>query len=191
MNRAKTGIITAACALLLFPLQHAGAIYTPLHKHSSNLTTTTPGRSELLKNAKNNGHIVDLDGASPLCFPKLVPGNYYITLYHRNHLPIMTPYAVTVSAYPMLQYDFTLSQSQAYSWNANPMKQISSSPSLYAMYAGDGDGNGVIQANDNYLCTNDYGLSGYRMTDHNMNTIVNYADHILMFGNYGKYTQVP
>lgn len=37
-----------------------------------------------------DGKIVDLDGFSPLKI-NYYEGDYYIVIYHRNHLPIMTP----------------------------------------------------------------------------------------------------
>jgi pimeloyl-ACP methyl ester carboxylesterase len=39
---------------------------------------------------KNDGWIVDTDGASPLSFYGISEGNYYIVVYHRNHLSIMS-----------------------------------------------------------------------------------------------------
>ncbi len=39
---------------------------------------------------KNNGQIVDLDGQSNLAFYNIQNGEYYIIIYHRNHLSIMS-----------------------------------------------------------------------------------------------------
>ena len=45
---------------------------------------------------KSNGTIVDADGVTNLNFD-VAPGNYYIVIYHRNHLPIMSPTEITIN----------------------------------------------------------------------------------------------
>ena len=45
---------------------------------------------------KSDGTIVDADGFTNLNFG-VAPGNYYIVIYHRNHLPIITPTAITIN----------------------------------------------------------------------------------------------
>ena len=56
----------------------------------------------------NTGNIVGIDGVSLLYFSELA-GNYYIVLYHRNHIPIMSSVSANLS-YVSVQYDFTNSQ---------------------------------------------------------------------------------
>ncbi len=41
-----------------------------------------------------DGKIVDLDGVSKVSFSGVPNGNYYIVVYHRNHLPVMSASAV-------------------------------------------------------------------------------------------------
>lgn len=55
--------------------------------------TTIVGRKAAL--LKNDGTIIDSDGISNLNFD-LPSGNYYIVIYHRNHLPIMSPTSVLI-----------------------------------------------------------------------------------------------
>ena len=46
---------------------------------------------------KSDGSVVDLDGSSQVKFKGIVPGNYYIVVRHRNHLPIMSANPVNLS----------------------------------------------------------------------------------------------
>jgi len=56
-------------------------------------TTVVDQKAGLLK---NDGTIVDADGITSLNF-NLAPGSYYIVIYSRNHLPIMSPTAVLIN----------------------------------------------------------------------------------------------
>ncbi|RMI09326.1 MAG: hypothetical protein D6681_07215, partial [Calditrichaeota bacterium] len=94
---------------------------------------------------RNDGKVVDLDGASPVSF-NLAAGDYYLVLYHRNHLAIMsaTPQPVHKSSD---LYDFTTAQTRAY--GTNPMREVA--PGVFALRSGDGDGDGDVDAADKNL----------------------------------------
>ena len=55
-------------------------------------TTVVSKRAALLK---NTGDIIDVDGTSDVNFGSVPPGNYYIVVFHRNHLPIISSQIVT------------------------------------------------------------------------------------------------
>ncbi|MCP5064585.1 MAG: hypothetical protein GY936_19280 [Ignavibacteriae bacterium] len=55
--------------------------------------TTVVGRKAAL--LKNDGTIVDSDGITNVNF-NLASGNYYIVIYHRNHLPVMSATAISL-----------------------------------------------------------------------------------------------
>ncbi len=59
----------------------------------STATTVEDTKAALLK---SDGTIIDSDGITPVNFD-LPAGNYYIVIYHRNHLPIMSPTAITIN----------------------------------------------------------------------------------------------
>ncbi len=62
---------------------------------------------------KSDGIVVGLDGSSPLRFG--VPdGNYYIVVYHRNHLSIMSANTVFLSNSSLANYDFTTGSDKYY-----------------------------------------------------------------------------
>ena len=70
----------------------------------------------------SDGSVVDLDGSSQVKFNGIVPGNYYIVIRHRNHLPIMSANPVNLSFTNSLLYDFSTAQTQAY--GTQPMKDF-------------------------------------------------------------------
>ena len=43
---------------------------------------------------KNDGTIINADDGLPISF-EIAEGNYYVVIYHRNHLPIMSATPVT------------------------------------------------------------------------------------------------
>ncbi len=47
---------------------------------------------------KSDGTIVDLDGSSPVKFYGLSDGNYYVVIFHRNHLAVISSSAQTFVA---------------------------------------------------------------------------------------------
>lgn len=92
---------------------------------------------------KNDGSVVDTSGSGPVLFPTLPHGNYYIVVYHRNHLAIMSAAAQTLNGTSAL-FDFTTAPGQAY--GTNPMKQLAAG--VYGMISGDGNNDGVVNIAD-------------------------------------------
>jgi hypothetical protein len=68
-----------------------------------------------------SGSVVGVDGDSPLAFPGINAGNYYVVVRHRNHLPIMSAAAQALSSTSTL-YDFTTGMAKAY--GTNPMATL-------------------------------------------------------------------
>jgi hypothetical protein len=92
---------------------------------------------------KNDGSIVDTSGAGPVGFDSLAAGGYYIVIYHRNHVAMMSCYPQLLSESSSL-YDFTTIQTQAY--GHNPMVELE--PGVYGMIAGDANADGMVNATD-------------------------------------------
>ena len=138
---------------------------------------------------KSNGSVVDLDGTSPVGFGGISAGNYYIIIRHRNHLAVMSVNAVALSFSSPL-YDFTdWGSGQKVFGTATAMKNLGGG--VYGMYAGNNDGNSVV----NVLDYNAVGLqvfqSGYKLADHDMNGIINVLDYNPVGLNVFKTSQVP
>lgn len=155
-----------------------------------------------------DGSVVDIDGVSPVGFPGIPLGTYYIVVRHRNHLAIMSANPATINGASSL-YDFTTSESQAY--GTTPMATLSGG--VFGMYAGDVNGNGTLKYSGS---GNDSGpiyariggasvsatMNGYFSEDTNMNGIVKYSgaqnDRAIIYVNIGGgsvsatiSTQVP
>ncbi len=139
--------------------------------------STVASRAALLK---SNGTVVDLDGSSPVHFPGLMPGSYYVVVRHRNHLAVMSAATLTLNATSTL-YDFTSSLTQYYGGDA---KEVATG--VFGMWAGDVTGNGIVKysgsANDRSPILTRIGgsdltltVSGYHPEDVNMNGQVKYS----------------
>ena len=139
---------------------------------------------------KKDGTIVGTDGSSPISFPGLSAGNYYVVVRHRNHLTIMTSSAIPLSSSSAL-YDFTTSQSQAYGTDA--MKVLNGG--VYGMYVGDGNHDGFITSTDFNVFNPKFtsAVSGYEYSDWNLDGFVTSTDFNLFNPNFttAKYTFVP
>jgi photosystem II stability/assembly factor-like uncharacterized protein len=151
----------------------------------SNTTTVVDQRAAFLK---SDGTVVDLDGTSQVSFPDVLDGSYYLVIYHRNHLPIMSSTTMNLSASSTL-YNFTTAQNKAY--GTNPMSSLSGG--YYGMISGDGNASGNITAYDkNTVWRSQNGLSGYYMADFTLSGSVTSIDANNHWRtNNGKATQVP
>lgn len=146
---------------------------------------TTVGRRAAL--LKSDGSIVDLDGISQVKFKGIVPGNYYIIIRHRNHLPIMSATPVSLSFTNSLLYDFSSGQTQAY--GTEPMADLGGN--VFGMYAGDANTSAIITAADVTPIIANLNLANYNNADVNMSGIVTAADVTNIISNLNKSTNVP
>jgi len=139
----------------------------------------------------NNGNVVGLDGSSLIPFSVTPVNNLYAVIWHRNHLGI-------ISANPLIEtggiysYDFSSSASQAYG-GSSAQALLSSSPDIWGMMAGDGDGSGNVTISDkNNIWDLQSGTTGYLEGDYNMNTNVNNQDkNDYWLPNDGEGTYIP
>jgi hypothetical protein len=153
------------------------------------LRSTTSGAA-VSKHAafiKSDGTIVDKDGTSAVTFNGVSAGNYYIVVHHRNHLAVMSSSAIALSNSSSL-YDFTTGTSKYYGSDA-----ASLGGSVYGMYAGDTDGNDVINFTaDIGSIWNDRTNTGYKPGDTDMNGLINFtADLGYSWNNRTITTNVP
>ncbi|NNF58309.1 MAG: hypothetical protein HKN04_08705, partial [Rhodothermaceae bacterium] len=92
-----------------------------------------------------DGSIVDASGSGPVQLA-VAPGSYYVVLYHRNHLPVITASAVDFAS-GAASYDFTTAMSQAL--GATPMIGLGAGGSApFALWGADGNGDGLVTAPD-------------------------------------------
>ncbi len=141
---------------------------------------------------RNNGRIVDLDGVSTVAVPLTgVPDNngFYVVVYHRNHLPVMSSQRINTDQSCTASHNFTTGQEQAYSIFAVPMKEVATG--VYGMIAGDVQHDGVVNAPDRVAVRNATGTTGYVDTDLSLDSIVGAADRIAAQNNRFQLSQVP
>ena len=126
-----------------------------------------------------NGAIVGLDGTSPVFFPGVKYGNYYVVLRHRNHLAIMTKNALVLNR-ASAPYDFTTAQDKAY--GTSPMLQVGS---RFCLYTGDANLDGQITTGDfsAWLVNAKAALTGYTLTDFNCDAQNSAGDFSLWLAN--------
>jgi len=135
----------------------------------------------------NNGQVVGMDGESLATFNLIASDNYYLVLWHRNHLAIMSSVPL-VESQGVYTYDFTDQPSKAY---AEGQKEIA--PGIFGMISGDCDANGKIEVEDKNLCwTVEAGKMGYMPGDWNLNAQVNHPDkNDIWVENFGHSTMIP
>lgn len=153
-------------------------VFVELRDETDN--TLVEGSTSALLQA--DGDIVGVDGVSPLSF-NISAKNYYVAVKHRNHLAIMSSSAIALSA-TTATVDFRDGVLGTYGSNAQTTYAIQ--PGLYAMWAGNADGNNnakfagpsndsnvikdyILAAPGNILNLLTYIYSGYHNEDINMN----------------------
>ncbi len=140
-------------------------------------------RSALLQ---RDGDVVAADGVSPVTF-NVGPGNYYVILKHRNHLPVMSATALSLTTSPTT-LDLRASVTACITLPAPnsdlPRKTVGTTRTLWAGNANTSF-NGVIytgMGNDRDVLLNAIGgvvptntFTGYHVADINMDGVVRYT----------------
>lgn len=139
-----------------------------------------------------DGSVVGPDGLSLLAFPGVASGSYYVVLDHRNHLPVMSPLAVTPAS-DTLFHDFRSDAADAYSDGGAAMKSLSGS--FWGLFSSDGNADGLITAPDfnDWNAATTAGVTGYDPSDFNLDGLVTAPDFNQWNANTtaGASTQVP
>lgn len=142
----------------------------------------------------SNGSIKATDGTSDLVIS--LTGNtgsdFYVVVYHRNHLPIMSANAITESG-GTYTIDFTGNSANTYQTTT---ALVSLSGSKFGMPAGDLDQDGSINTTDlGTWRTNNgaaYSYSGSGIADFNLDGVINAVDRNDFYRkNTSKTRQVP
>lgn len=132
----------------------------------------------------STGQIVDTDGSEYLKFNDQEPGNYYISVRHRNHLGILTsvPWYITDSQQLI---DLTIPE------NVNSKcSLIKLDETSYGLRSGDCDGNGKVEVIDYKFIKTNFNQTGYLNGDLNLDGIVNNSDYIFAKSSLFRYSTV-
>lgn len=161
-------------------------VFVQLRQGTSGATTVVRTAAGLLQ---ADGDIVDMDGVSPLGFPGLTPGNYFVTVRHRNHLGFRTDADVPVSP-TTAPLNFTDGSTLLY--GSFPVTNASGSTTLWVMNAGDANSDGSVDATDTVVWETYNGLfdNYYYNSDYNLDGSVDAIDTIEWERNNGKYEEL-
>ena len=115
-------------------------------------------------------------------------GNYYIQASHRNSVETWSSVPVQFERGGTIEYSFVNAQSSAFGSNQT---LIDSSPQRYALFGGDVDQDGAVDANDASIVDNDaFNVnSGYIPSDVTGDGFVDGSDASLVDNNAFNFVQ--
>lgn len=126
--------------------------------------------------------------SAPLSFTNAPTGNYYILVYHRNHLGVASRFKQAVTRGSAVSYDFTNDSSKAFGFN---MVKVSNSPVRWGMIPGDANRDGFVDALDQIIWIAQNGLDGYLSADFNGDTFVDALDQLIWIAYNGLSSFLP
>jgi uncharacterized protein (DUF1501 family) len=188
---AQKGLIPLVQPFNAAPFNYAGAETAssiPLNiadwvllelRDGTNINTVIGRQAALLR---ADGQVVDTNGKLGMTMRNVQAGDYYLVIYHRNHIAVVsaTPQSSSGS---VAVYDFTASATAAY--GTGQLKDIGGG--IFAMHAGDFDSSGVNDVNDyNNWKANASAVNEYLDIDGDGNGIVNNQDYNLWKRNQNQ-----
>lgn len=136
-----------------------------------------------------DGRIVSHEGDESLRFDQDVSQNLFVSIYHRNHLSVVTAIPVVYEKGNYI-FNFSTGSGQVLGGAAGH-KELTSG--TWGMFAGDANADGIVDLSDksSYWEPN-AGTQGYLSSDLNLDSQVNNQDKDDMWvPNLGKTSQVP
>lgn len=134
------------------------------------------------------GNVLSVDGHSNFKFSNIVEGDYYLVIYHLNHLSVMSAKKINVKNDGSVSYNFTETVDNIY---GDKKVHTKLSNGYLAMVAGDSDASGIINNLDFGNIANQIPYMGYTASDLDMNGVVNVLDYSLINKNILRASQVP
>ena len=126
-------------------------------------------------------------GGADLVFNNTDTGKYYIQLKHRNSIETWSSSGIVLNTFTMQnEYNFKDDINSAFGSN---MIQVDASPLRYAVYSGDVNQDGVIDASDNGSIDNDAAnfATGYLSTDLNGDEVIDASDAAIADNNAANF----
>jgi hypothetical protein len=121
-----------------------------------------------------------------LSFTNAPTGNYYLFVYHRNHLPIASRFRQTVTRGSSVSYDFTTDSAKAFGFN---MMKLAAG--IWGMIPGDANRDEFIDGLDQTVWILQNGLDGYFAADFNGDSFVDGLDQTLWAIFNGNSSYLP
>ncbi len=131
---------------------------------------------------QRDGNVVDANGL-PLFMTNATADDYYVSIRHRNHLGAMTRAPFSLSSTPT-SIDF----SSVMTHGTQALKQVGSAR---ALWDGDANQDGLINAVDRSLAWNYRNQNGYLTADVDMSGSTNAGDRSIIWNNRNRYNQLP
>lgn len=148
--------------------------------------SVTVGRRAAILN--KDGKIVGTDGNDSLLFEITQEGKYYVVVYHRNHVPIMSANAADTAQSISLTSNGNLFLASNVAGSTTNAADLGSG--TVAMLAGNANiGNFVVDGNDRtkiWAARNNSATNLYRLEDVNLDTDVDAADRAIAWNNRDK-----
>lgn len=167
----------AAITVSSFPANAVDWLLVEL-RDEDDMQTVVAQKAVFINNA---GTLVDITGNELLTFDDLDDKNYYIAIFHKSHLPIISSSPQPLSDNPAV---FDFATSAATTMGDNQQTQIGSQ---FFMTSGDFDGNGIINNLDfNLWKQAGAGVNQYSPADADGNGIINSLDFNLWKANSSK-----
>jgi hypothetical protein len=140
----------------------------------------------------NDGSVVGMDGSERLTTPLTINQNLYVVIWHRNHLGIMSNFAL-VESNGVYSYNYSNALSQIYGGIDGCIQLETGLPGLFGMAGGDGNADGFVNNDDkNNFWSIFVGSRGYLSGDYNMNGQINNQDkNDIWLNNQNKDCKVP
>lgn len=123
---------------------------------------------------------------SKFYFRNAPSGNYYLDIRHRNSIETWSASPVTLTRNVNTNYDLTTAANKSYGSN---MIQIDNSPVRFAVYSGDVNQDGIVDASDALMVDNDANIfaTGYVVTDVNGDYSVDATDALIVDNNSNNF----
>ncbi len=130
--------------------------------------------------------VLSANGTVQLNFTGAANGNYYIAVKHRNSIETWSANAIAFSQIVPVNYNLSSSSSQAFGSN---VIQIDSSPVRFAVYSGDVNQDGTVDATDISTIDNDASnfVGGYVVTDLTGDDFVDGTDFAIADNNAANF----
>ncbi len=134
------------------------------------------------------GVIDSVTYSMPISFSNASTGNYYMMVYHRNHLAIASRYSQGIIRGSTVSYDFTTDSTKTFGFN---VVKVSTSPVRWAMIPADANRDGFVDATDQLVWINLNGLDGYLDADFNGDSFVDATDQLIWITYNGTSVFLP
>lgn len=129
---------------------------------------------------RQDGYIVADDGTTSILVVA-PPGNYFITIVHRNHLTLMSASTISLNSNTASVYDFTTGPNKGY--GINGMTELE--PGIWGMWAGDINHDGLVTTRDYKIWfeSERAGTAGYLHSDVNLDGLIDEQDYSIVLDN--------